>query len=46
MALLHMSPFLILIVVWLGGVFAVRIRQQRELQREIDALNEIARANG
>ena len=38
-ALLNMSPFLTLVAVWLAAVFAIRMRQQRELQREIDELN-------
>lgn len=44
-ALLKMSPFLILMVTWIARVFVIMIRQQRELQREIDELNEIERAN-
>jgi hypothetical protein len=44
-ALLKMSPFLTLLVIWLVGVFVIRMRQQRELQREIDQLNEIEREN-
>jgi hypothetical protein len=39
------APFLIVMTVWLVTVFVVRVRQQRELQREIDDLNEIERAN-
>lgn len=38
-------PFLILIVVWIGAYFVIRMRARRELQREIDELNEIERAN-
>jgi FtsH-binding integral membrane protein len=38
-------PFLILIVVWLVGYFIVRLREQRELQREIDELNDIEKEN-
>jgi len=45
-ALLKMIPFLTLIVIWIGAVFVIRMRQQRELQREIDELNEIERVNG
>jgi hypothetical protein len=45
-ALLKMIPFLTLIVMWIAAVFVIRMRQQRELQREIDELNEIERANG
>ena len=38
-ALLKMSPFLTLVTIWLAAVFVIRMRQQRELQREIDELN-------
>jgi hypothetical protein len=38
---LKMLPFLTLLVVWIAGVFVVRMRQQRELHREIDELNHI-----
>jgi hypothetical protein len=38
------APFLTLMVIWTGSVFFVRMRQQRELQREIEQLNEIERA--
>ena len=34
-------PFLILIVVWMFGYFFMRTRERRELQREIDNLNDI-----
>lgn len=44
-ALLKMSPFLTLIVIWIAAVFVIRMQQQRELQREIDELNEIERMN-
>lgn len=44
-ALLKMIPFLTLIVIWMAAVFVIRTRQQRELQREIDGLNEIERVN-
>ena len=40
-ALLKMSPFLALIVIWIAFVFVIRMRQQRE----IDELNDIERAN-
>ena len=43
--LLKMTPFLTLLVIWLVSVFVIRMRQQRELQREIDELNDIERAN-
>jgi hypothetical protein len=40
-------PFLTLVVVWIAAYFfVVRVRQQRELQREIDELNTIERENG
>jgi hypothetical protein len=39
-------PFLILVAVWIAGYFfVVRVRQQRELQREIDELNTIEKEN-
>jgi hypothetical protein len=38
-------PFLIFVVVWIGGYFMVRLREQRELQREIDELNDIEMEN-
>lgn len=44
-ALRNMTPFLTLLVLWLVGVFVIRMRDQRELQREIDELNDIERAN-
>jgi hypothetical protein len=39
------APFLTLMAVWLAAVVVLRMRQQRELQREIDDLDEIERAN-
>ena len=36
-------PFLSLVVVWLAGYFVIRMREQRGLQREIDALNDLDR---
>lgn len=39
------APFLTLMAVWLAAVVVIRLRQQRELQREIDDLDEIERAN-
>jgi hypothetical protein len=42
-ALRNMAPFLILIVVWVVSFFAIRMRQQRELQREIAELEAIER---
>jgi hypothetical protein len=43
--LLNMTPFLSLVVIWIVGVFVIRMREQRELQREIDELNDIEREN-
>jgi Flp pilus assembly protein TadB len=34
-----MLPFLTLLVLWFGAVFVLRVRTQRELQREIEQLN-------
>ena len=39
-------PFLTLIVVWIGMYFLSRVKDQREMQREIDELNDIERENG
>ena len=44
-ALLKMTPFLTLLVIWLVGVFVIRMQDRRKLQREIDELNDIERAN-
>lgn len=41
----NMIPFLTLLALWLVGFFVVRIRHQRELQREIEELNDIEREN-
>ena len=38
-------PFLTLIVVWIGAVFVIRMRERRALQREIDELNDLEREN-
>jgi hypothetical protein len=38
-------PFLALVVVWIIGYFIIRLREQRELSREIDELNNIQREN-
>ena len=39
-------PFLMLVVVWIAGYFfVVRVRQQREFQREIGELNAIEKEN-
>jgi hypothetical protein len=40
------APFLILMTIWLAAVVVIVMRQQRDLQREIDDLDEITRANG
>ena len=37
-------PFFTLLGLWFFGVFVSRMRQQRELQREIDQLNEVERS--
>jgi hypothetical protein len=44
-ALLEMSPFLTLMAIWILSFFVIRMRAQRQLQREIDELNDIERAN-
>jgi len=36
-------PFLTLVLIWIAAYFVIRIREQRELQREIDALDKIER---
>jgi hypothetical protein len=38
-------PFLVLVAVWMILYFVVRLREQRELKREIDELNGIEREN-
>jgi hypothetical protein len=38
-------PFLVLVFLWLAGYLVLRLRQQRELQREIDELHEIEKEN-
>jgi hypothetical protein len=38
-------PFMALVVIWIGAYFVIRMREQRELQREIDDLNEIESEN-
>lgn len=40
-----MLPFLTLLVIWFGSVLVIRRRTRRELQREIDELNEIEKEN-
>jgi len=39
--LLNMVPFLSLLAVWIIAVIVMRVRGQRELQREIDELDDI-----
>ncbi len=39
-------PFMALVVIWIAVYFVIRMREQRELQREIDELNDIERENG
>jgi len=38
-------PFMTLVVVWIVAYFAIRMRQQRGLQREIEELNKIETEN-
>ena len=38
-------PFLALVVVWIVGYFIVRLREQRELKRDLDELNDIESEN-
>jgi hypothetical protein len=38
-------PFLILVMAWICGYFVMRVREKRQLQRELDELNEIERQN-
>jgi hypothetical protein len=38
-------PFLALVVIWLLGYFVMRAREQRELKREIDELNDLEKDN-
>ena len=38
-------PFLGLVVLWIGGYFVARVREQRQLQRELAELGEIERQN-
>ena len=38
------APFLTVAVVWMAAYLFIRARQQRDLVRELDELNEIARA--
>lgn len=38
-------PFVTLVGLWIVGYFVLRFREQRELDREIDELNDLARDN-
>lgn len=38
-------PFLALVVVWILGYFVMRAREQRELKRELDELNDLEKNN-
>jgi hypothetical protein len=38
-------PFLIVLVVWIISFFVIRLRQQREFQREIDELKDLEMEN-
>jgi len=38
-------PFLTLMVVWITSFFVIRLREQRELQREIDELKDMEMEN-
>ncbi|MDQ2840393.1 MAG: hypothetical protein M3Y72_05000 [Acidobacteriota bacterium] len=42
---LNAIPFMTLVVAWIAAYFVIRVRQQRELQCEIDELNDIEREN-
>lgn len=41
-----MLPFLTLMLLWIVGIFVLRVRDRRQLQREIEDLNAIEKANG
>jgi hypothetical protein len=43
--ILNGIPFLVLVVVWIVAYLAIRMRDRRELQQEIDQLHEIERTN-
>jgi hypothetical protein len=38
-------PFMSLVVIWIAAYFVIRMREQRELKREIAELNDIERQN-
>lgn len=37
----NMLPFFVLLLLWVGAFFVLRMRARKDLQREIDELNEI-----
>ena len=39
-------PFLTMVAAWIAAYFVIRAREQRQLQREIDQLDDIERENG
>lgn len=43
--LMNLMPFLVLMALWFVGFFFLRMRQRKGLQREIDDLNEVEKAN-
>lgn len=45
-ALSNTTPFLTMLAIWIVGVFVIRMRDQRELQREMDDLQRIENSNG
>lgn len=45
-AFAKVMPLITLVVVWIVAVFVVRMRQQHNLQREIDELNRVESKNG
>lgn len=44
-ALSNMTPFLVLLVLWLASAMVLRMRGHHELEREIEELNDIKREN-
>ena len=38
-------PFMALVVIWIAAYFVIRMREQRELQREIGESDDIEREN-
>jgi hypothetical protein len=39
-------PFMVVVVIWIATYFVTRMREQRELQREIDELDRVESENG